>query len=217
MTLASQARQKHPGVREAVHSREAHHYKEPCCHHWPEIISLQLELSALKLCFGIGNVFQSTLHVPQSDISPALRKMPRCGGVDGTACISSNEEAEAGGSWVQGHPQLLTKRLQKLDKDNDEKRCWHSRWPHMWALSIVTGRNVAPQEIPFTLWSLREEDTHTEQNHLQRGFLIFFPHVLFLVISWFSACPLPGFLSKESCSRWPSERSFLGKWTLYQE
>ena len=40
--------------------------------------------------------------------------------VAGTACIPSNEEDEAGGLWVQGHPQLLTKRLQKLDKDNDE-------------------------------------------------------------------------------------------------
>lgn len=101
MTLASQARQKSRGVRE-LHSREAHHYKEPCFHHWQEIISLQLELSALKLCFGIGNEFQPTLRMPQSDTSPALRKMPRYGGkkfsVAGTACISSNEEAEAGGS-----------------------------------------------------------------------------------------------------------------------
>lgn len=66
MTLASQARQKSHGVREAVHSKEARHYKEPCFHHWQEIISLQLQLSALKFCFGTGNVFQSTLHMPQS-------------------------------------------------------------------------------------------------------------------------------------------------------
>lgn len=80
MTLASQARQKSRGVREAVRSSEAHHYKEPCSQHWQEIISLQLELSALKLCFGTGNVFQSTLHMPQSDTSLPLRKTPRYGG-----------------------------------------------------------------------------------------------------------------------------------------
>lgn len=103
MTLASQARQKSRGVREAVHSKEARHYKEPCFHHWHQSIGLQLQLSALKFCFGTGNVFQSTLHMPQSDTSPALRKTPRYGGkkfsVAGTACISSNEEAEAGG-WI---------------------------------------------------------------------------------------------------------------------